>query len=109
MFSYCLKLKMRKETGTNSKSHGLVVFLKASKSMLNVARKQARMRYISTTLSYSVMLPNRSSTPLGKNILCSLCGRKRSVMCNVPEDHQSKKRAIDHASPKTTLTPNART
>src|SRR5215204_2507337 len=110
MFSYCLKLKTSKEMGTKSKSRdGLMYALKASKRMNSVTRKHACIRYISATLSYLVAMLSKNSTPLGKNILCSRCWRKKSDTASVPEDHFSKRRNIDHASPKTTLTPNART
>jgi len=110
MFSYCLKLNTRNEIGTKKRSHGLLVpALNARTRTANVTRKQTCMRYISATLSYPVMRPNKNSTPLGKNILCSLCWAKKSDRLNVPEDHSPKIRTIDHASKKTTLTPNVRT
>jgi hypothetical protein len=74
MFSYCLKLKTRNETGTKRRSHDddPMTLSLTSKRMTNVVRRQIYTRYISTTLSYFVMLPSRSSTLSGKNILCSL-------------------------------------
>src|SRR5918995_2812140 len=111
MFWCCLRLKMRNEAGTKSKSQDLVAILplKASKRMTKVTKKQPCIRYISATLSYFVMPPNRSSAPLGKSILCSLCWTQRSDKCRVPEDHLSKRRVMGHASAITTLTPKART
>lgn len=119
MFSYCLRLKTSSGIETKrARVHGPTVrslvlpapvSAKAKKRTTSVVSKQTSIRYISTTLSYSVRRPSTSSTPSGKSILCSLCGAQRSDRLSVPECHSSKIRTIDHASEKTTFTPNART
>ena len=87
----------------------MTLLRKASRSPASVTRKQTSTTYISVRLSYFVKLANKSSTPLGKNILCSLLWAKRRDTRNVPEDSSSKSGTMLHASKKTTLTPNART
>src|SRR5919112_2166710 len=109
MFLYCLRLKMRRATGTKRKSHegrNLILSIKASKSTTKVTKKHACIRYISATLLYSVSTPKMMYAMLGKNGRCALCWLQRSDTCSVPENHLSKRGTTDHASLSTTLTPN---
>src|SRR5215203_1322543 len=102
MFLYCLRLKMRSATGKKRKSReGRIrkLSIKASKSATKVTNKHACIRYISATLSYSVTMPNKRYTILGKNERCALCWLQRSDACSVPEKNLSKRGTTDHESP----------
>ena len=75
MFSCWLRLNTKnaigtKKTGKRKGSLGFMLLLKTRKRAVSVPRKHARVKYISATLLYLVMVPNPSMMIRGKSILC---------------------------------------